>query len=463
MDEQQLSGLSPEDQAALAQIMRQKQFAQMLQQRSMQSQPTEYSPGGMAVRQSPLSALVRGAQGYFGSKWQDNAETQRAGLMEKSQAAQQEELQALMADPKNGISRALASRNPRVQAAAAALKKEQQERDKLVTEIGAKINAPKALENLIAGTPGSVGDFPAPEVRTLPNGPGGKDVPVLINTGECGRQNASAFPQGTTVSVDARQGTREGEMALDVLKTQLTGRQEKATAAKETLASSSFALDALEQGAKAGGGEPTKQILRKALQAVGMEVPATAEIDQLEMALGNAVLAQIAKLRPASDTDFKALQKIMGSVGTDPKALVKGLAYANSIAIRDLDQFGNYVNEQKQNLINPNARDLFSGASSGYELPSQLNGPLPFQLETLRQIQRQGGDISKFRDPEGNPFPVNTKFDIDPTNGFPGIPRKPTSTAAPAAKPRFKPISEMTEAEKRAELAALKAAIGGKP
>lgn len=447
--------MSPEDQAQMMELQRQRQMAQMMQQLSMRSQPTEMV-SGRAVRQGILPGLTQVLGAYLGEKTGKDADKAQIGINERSQASQQTEMRALMDDPEKGIARALASRNPAIRAAAAALQKRSDERlDKWAGHAG-KVDAPLAANQFRQGQMAPVGGFKEPEsaVLTGPNGP----TPVIKNFAEGGRPTATAFPVGSTVNVDARLGGKEGEMALDVLKTDLSARKGKADAAKDTLASSSFAIDALEQGAKAGGGEPTKQILRKALQAIGVEASATAEIDQLEMALGNAVLSQIAKLRPASDTDMKVLQKIMGGVGTDPKALVKGLAYANSIALRDLGEYGQYVQDQQTNLKTPYAQDLFSGAGAGYELPAQLNGPLPFQLETLRHIQKQGGDISRYRDPQGNPFSKDTKFEIDPTNGFPGIPRKANSTT-PAPR---KPIGEMTEAEKAAEIAEIRKTLGQK-
>jgi hypothetical protein len=260
---------------------------------------------------------------------------------------------------------------------------------------------------------------PAPTFGKDPN-----DNPYAIQTNpKTGELELKYAPKAPVVNnnIDLRE---EAKMVAGEVGKNLADRREKASIAQHVIGSVNFATDALENGAKTGGGEEWKQTVRKGLQGFGINLPETAPVEQLQMALFSNVLAKAKEMRPVTDNDIKILQQMGGSIGTDPQALTRALAFAHSMAMKDLQGYHDYAHANENN-INPTLRPLFVGATSGYDMPTRIQGPIAFQVETLRQAQRNGMDVSKFMLHDGDkssPFGEDAKASkFDPTVGFTGI------------------------------------------
>lgn len=275
---------------------------------------------------------------------------------------------------------------------------------------------------------------PALPAPTFGTDPAGNAYAVTQN--RKGESHLGYAPKANSNSVEIKLPGKEAEASLDFLKGDLKERQSGAGVARDLLATNTQVIDALEQGAKAGGGETLKQGLRKLTQAFNIDLPATASTEQLSQALGNRLLSEAGKLKPVSNEDMKQLAKIVGSIDTDPTALTRALAFTNALALKGLSGYHEYVDYQINNLQTPYARDMFGGARIGYDLPTQLTGPMSLQLDTVRNLKNLGGDITKLRDPTGQPFDLNSRFQVDPKKGFPGIDQPKAPLTAPAAPAR---------------------------
>lgn len=170
------------------------------------------------------------------------------------------------------------------------------------------------------------------------------------------------------------------------------------------------------------------------------------------MAAGGAILANAAKIRPASDTDMKILAKIVGDIETDPTALTRAIAHAQAMSLRELSDFNRYVGAQSENLTDPVMKSVFQNQHIGYELPGRLSGPMPFQMETLRALQNIGGDLSQFEgvDETGKPFKFspNAKFNINPTAAFPGVADRIPEPTKPGTPQKPLRVDQLTPAQK---------------
>src|SRR5580658_5071785 len=83
------------DQAA---IDRQRQYAQALQQQSLQSTPTE-SIGGWAIRKSPLEGVAQLFKAYTAKKEEEGADSSEKELSRKYAQGLADTLKAAQADP----------------------------------------------------------------------------------------------------------------------------------------------------------------------------------------------------------------------------------------------------------------------------------------------------------------------------------------------------------------------------
>lgn len=436
------NSLPPEYQAQIDAARKKQMLAQMLFQMA-QSNHMPQQQGAIASRASPLAALAPAISAYFGQKL-DSQGTQGVNDIRQKYATDEanaiQQFQGLPPDQQQAAGQ-LSPFN-RVRSIATAL---QAQRDKRL-DLG--VNAAKDFDPSGAVKMAQTGMIPVdysvppavpPAVQMLdnPNMPGTK-MPMVVNTGKGGIQTGTMQQGGTTINMPGQ----EGQQALSFLKSDLENRQKGAASAKDTLNSNAYILDALQQGAQAGGGEGMVQALRKGLQAVGITPPATASTEQLQMALGHNILDNAKKLAPVTENDIKQLEKELGSVSTDPNALVRMLAYTQALATKGLSGFQDYVQNQTSNLKLPEAQALFTGAGMGYEPPSSLSGPQPFQMETVRNLKNLGYDITKLRDPSGQPFAADSQFHVNPTAGFSGL----AQPQAPAQKPLT--IDQLSPAQK---------------
>ena len=443
MDQNDIPQMPPEYQAQLQQLMRQRQIAQMLMQQNLQPRETQVI-SGHAVRQSPLSGIARalmGAQGMSSLNAIDSQSTDVARTMSQAQAEEGKRLfSVFQQNPQQGVAEAASSKFPQYQKLAKewqdALNKRLEGAGNAMSTGGDTKGAVQTFQSGQIPAEYQPKAMPAPVVQQV-DGPNGK-IPMVVTTDKYGVQDAKLGSGG--VNVTTKIGGKEGEMALDDLKAEKKDRQARAQIAKESLQSNQTALEALSEGAKAGGGEGYKQAIRKAGQAFGFAAPETASTEQLQMGLGDAILRKARALAPVTGEDVVRLEKILGSVNTDPQALNKMLAVYNALAVKELQTYNQWTSHQAANLETPYARDLFKGAGIGYEVQAPP-GNQTQQLQAIGELANRGGDISQFGI-NGQPFEPGAKFDI----------RGGSQPAAPAQPSKLSPADEKRYQELKARL-----------
>lgn len=451
-----LGQLPPEFQAELQKLMRRQQMAQMMQTQAMQGmqQPTQFTGGQYShpVKTNPLTLALQAFTAYKGGKQIEEADKGIADVGQRYQQATQQELQTLLDSDNPRMY--MGSANPRVSQMAAALEKQRGDRATKGAEIVGKDDSAAALNILRSGN--LPGEYSNPKLGdpTFGTDPSGNPYALVPEKG--GGRKFTYAPKETKVSVDARQAGQEQATALGMLKGGTEEWQKKADAAKEVLQSNSVALDALARGAKAGGFEGFKQTLRSLGQAFGVETEKFTETSELQMALGNAILANARKLAPVTGEDIKRLEAILGSVNTDPTALEKMLTEYNGMATKTLQDANRYFSHNEQTMTDPLAKQVISGAGIGREMIPPP-GDTSQMLRALQTLKRQGGDVTQFA-VGGEQIPANAQFDIR----GPKPPVLPgAAPAAPGVKPR-KPIEQMSLQEKLAELEELRKQLGPK-
>lgn len=423
----QLANLPPEYAEKIAKLLRSQQMSQMGMQMGLQglNAPTQFTggPANYAVKKSPLAIIAQGLQTYLGQKGISDADAGIAGVKKDAAANLKEQMAGYLSasDPKVQETLAMTSQWPQLQADWKERSKRRQEQLFKVADV-TKDRDPKTAIAAALGTGPGEGYGPPElkqgEVKWIPdpNNPG-KFIPQTTNYDLHNQGKITLGSQGNSVSVDARQASKEGEMALEELRAQLKDKRAGADSAKATLSANRVALEAINAGAKSGGGEGYKQGLRKALQAFNITLPETTSTSELQMALGNNILANARKLAPVTREDLVQLENILGSINTDPAALQKMISVYNGIALKDLQDYNRYVDFQKGNLKSDYARDLFSGAGIGYEMQPPP-GDTQQMLRAIAELQKRGGDVSQFA-VGGEQIPPDATFKLGAPAGSP--------------------------------------------
>ena len=406
---------------------RRKQLAEALQKQALGFSGAE-GRGRIMPKTSPLTWIANTATGYLASEGANKAVEKQAGVRQEADKARQAEMLALLQAPEDQQqTMGVQGKFPETGALAQSLARQRQEKIKSVAELLKLRDPGKALQTTMTGQlPG--GDYQLPGIRKPEEG--------TLADGTAYIRDFNEKDEGTTrlvrkpIQINNQLPGNEAAMGIGILDEGLKTRTASAEAAKNVLSASARAVDALEKGAFAGGGEGIKQKVRSALQAFGVTAPGTAETGQLQMALETAILSEAAKIKPISNTDIETLRGIVGSISTDPTALTKALAFGQALAYRGLMDFNDYLSAQGETVQNPVAKQRLAGAGIGFELPKSLRGPMSFQMEVLRNLQLSGGDISRFQDATGQRVPADATFNINPTSGFPAV-----STAPAVPKP----------------------------
>lgn len=420
--------LPPEYQAQIDQLVRKQRMAQMLQQRGL-NMPAPVQSGTVASKTSPFAAIASMLAGGYGGYMDQQANEGLTKVRQQYNTDESADVAKLLGLPEDQrVNAGIQSQFPRSRKLAEEWQKTQEKQRELKSGVYKDYgDAKKALDTL-SGVPVD-GDIKPPQQPVVSMVPGPKGmIPAVTNFDIKNVPRMTLGAQGTDISLSQKTDLpkQTSEMATKFLGETLKEKQGKAALAKDNLSSISQTVDALESGAKAGGGEGYNQALRQAAQFFGIDSKDISGTTQLEMSLGQRALDQVKNLKPASDTDFKAAQKIAGNIGTDPTALIKVLAYAQAESLRHLQGYNDYISENQKNITDPDTRNMFIGAGSGFEMPNRFAGPVPYQMEVMRNLQRNGVDITRFKDPSGKPFPADAKFNLDITQGFPGV-QKPTS------------------------------------
>lgn len=404
------NGLPPEYQQQIDSLLRQRQLAMAMQQMAMQPQMPQQG-GPVAARISPLQPMLQALTGFMANKNASSAEQQMGQIQGQFQQSTTKEIQQLQGmDPQARLRAAESSRNPIVQALG------QKWKDEYNKRLEGYATAVKDASPDAAAAAYQTGQIPAtplpaarePVIETLDLGNGQKGF-VIKNYKRSGEVTASA-PSLTSV-VNQLPGN-EASTALGMQKTQLEGMQGDAKTAINALNQNRAAIEALQEGAQAGGGQDIKQTIRKVAQAFGIDLPATGSTDELQMALSQGILSHAKELRPMSDTDLAFLKKQAGSINSDPTALSKMLRITSAAALKQLQDYHSFVSGATKNAILPYSREMYQNALTGYDLPKQLFGPNDFQYGVIQELQKRGGDVSQFKDGSGQTFPENAQFNI---------------------------------------------------
>lgn len=399
--------LPPEFQAELSRLMQQRRMAEAFQARSMQAPQTEVF-SGVAAKQSPLGALARILSGRMAGSALGAADEGISGLQRRAADAQSEETRSLMGmTPQARVAAALASRNPAIRKMGADWQKMAADAANAAGKVAGDMgDASGAMK--IFGSGQVPGDYQAPPPTPVEFGSHGEN-PYAIETNRKGEKSVKFGPLRQTTEI--RIPGKEADMSLDILKGQLGERQKEAKLALGTLNSNRTAMEALNEGAQAGGTEGVKQAIRKIAQGFGIPNSETAPTETLAMALGNNLLENARRLAPVTENDLKLLQQILGSVNTDPTALQTAFAVYNALAYKSLQDYQRYVGEGAENLKTPYASDMFRTAGIGFEIPESVPGNQIQQMRMLQELKARGGDVSKFA-VGGQPLPPDAAFNI---------------------------------------------------
>ena len=400
---------------------RRQALAQALLKQTMGFKGAE-SQGKMASKTSPLSWMANAVTQYLANKSAEDAGQGVAKARDRFGADQAAEITRVLGlGEDEQIPAAAGSRFPGAQALAKTL---QDQRMKRLEGYGGALKEADPQESARAFASGKVNPgytlAPAEPTQFGADSAGNQ---YSITHDRKKQPTLKYAPKG--VQVNNVMPGNEAKMGLDVLESGLKPREEAAIAARQIYATTSQAVDALSRGAQAGGGEAWKQTARKVIQAFGTTMPETATTEQLSQALGNTLLSEAAKIKPISNTDIATLEKIVGSISTDPTALSKALAFSQAIALDAMHNFDRYVTEQEATVANPVAKQRLAGVRIGREAPKSLTGPTDFQLSVIQAMQNAGLDISRFNDPTGVPFSQNSKFKVNPAGSFPTAGKAP--------------------------------------
>lgn len=382
------SALPPEYEEKLRQLRLRQQMAQGLLGISG-PQPTQVV-SGFAVRQSPFEHVSRMLGNALGAYMQNKVQGEIGGVQKQYQTDLMNQMQGIAQAPAaQQAAMALSSGIPGIRAWGQKLQQQDYERQQKeidrdltrrgqdITSRGQDLEGQRAAGQLM----GSFGDLkgglaalggrnpnldtyqpPTPKAPSFGRAPDG--TPLVVNYDIKGTPHATLGQvtriNNTIPGLEYTAGLRSLEKGLDT-------REEAAKEAKGTVQAVSQAIEALNSGAKTGGLQSYKQALRKVGQGFGIDAPDTASTEQLNMALGQGVLAKAKTLAPVTENDVQMLQDIVGSINTDPLALRKALSLYGQIANRTLTNFQKYTNSQSQQLENPIARDLFRNRGIGYE------------------------------------------------------------------------------------------------
>lgn len=399
----------------------------------------EKSQGRLAARTSLGTLLAANAGGMLGGLAGEDAQKVINTTRERAGNDQRAELVRMQGLPEaERINSGLASRWSGVRAEAGAQRKISEDRRAAATRAAGQAGDSELAVRLANGM--ALGDYQGP-TRKEPVVSTEGDQKFITNYDKNGVPTKTAVGRG--VNITNMIPGNEARIAQEAFETGFKPRQEGADAAKNVLTATTRAVDALQRGAQAGGLENSKQAVRSILQGFGVNAPATAETDELRMALGNAILAEAGKIKPVSNNDMEILKTYSGQIASDPTALARMLAHSQAYSFRTLKQYGQYVDEQASTITTPAIRDRLSGAKVGYDAPKQFTGPLAHQLEVIRQLQLAGEDITGFNDPAtGKPFDPQTRIQVNPAGGYPGVQGK---LASPAAKKETPPAKAYTD------------------
>jgi hypothetical protein len=353
--------------------------------------------GRMAARANPMEALTKALGLYLGGRQLKGLNDEETAL--GGQIAERESAQA-----------AAAKKAALIEA--------------LVKNTGSRATAGSVRDTLITEDPNALQYYTPTIVPHQINGASG-----VLETKPTGEQDFKYEPKAQNVTVNT--GAKVDD-AIDIGRVQSLEKRlvEELPATRNVIRNSVAAVDLLDQGAKAGGGQSVFQAIRKFGQAFGVDVPETGLTDQLRTSLGENILAEARKLAPVTGNDVLLLQKLIGSIDTDPQSLreISAIMLAKSLLTQD-----------RHNEEVDRARSVTSGRPEKYDALRFNRGDLPVRNQALvaraYQLMKESGHDMK-----------GYKFDNQPVNDvgldinfFPQL--GPQGPATPPGTPsRFKPV-----------------------
>jgi hypothetical protein len=375
----------------LDEVQRKKALSQALLQKFAGGQQQEFVPGGtgtpIAVKGSGLSALAQALTGFVANDSAQKFGAQEEGI--KRQYAEQVRAQKMAED-------LIKARDARTKALISGVSGDNPQ---FAADIARTNQIPDKVPPPPVGPIGKDAEF---GTFQGPNGP----IATVKNYDLKGKVTGSFGPGSTNVSATANTilPNKIGEIPIDATNKDLIKWKEVFDDSRNVLANNQRAIQAIEAGAQAGGFQDIKQTVRKVIQALGGDPKGLSETEDLNQALGDAVLESIRKLAPVTNEDLKFVKDIKGSINTDPQALIKALSYTSAAAIKTMHNFNDYLSQQEQSLSvikDPTQRDalrtLFAGQRIGREAPSNLPGNRLFQLETAQNLKNRQFDMSRLQ------------------------------------------------------------------
>lgn len=398
------------------QLARKRALAQMMLQKGMQPVQGQMF-GNHYARVNPLTQIIQALQGYMGQRGVADADAEQLAFAKRAQEDQQGQMSGAMdlvqgrppeavptpegstnpayseagvaPDIKGGIATAMRSQWPQVRAYGQQQEKDMQARLLAMANHASQINPKAGVEMLRDQNPNtSVEQLPVAPTQ-FQTSPGGAEIattkhPItgVLNTTPLSRPN---FPEVKVTS------------AVDVFNDQeaaktLAENRKVVAPYANSLAGIRQVIDQLNKGARTGGGESVLQGARKVAQMFGVDIPMTGVTDNMRSLLGTNMLAEARKVAPVTQNDVDMINKLVGSIDTDPKALREIMSFMEARYRIALDQHNSQVET---------ARSVSSGSPTKYEA-YRINTRLPelpanvYGFRVLQHMKQAGHDMDNY-------------------------------------------------------------------
>lgn len=206
---------------------------------------------------------------------------------------------------------------------------------------------------------------------------------------------------------------------------QIEAEQKKAQGASDTILTMHKVRDAIDNGVFIGGKlADTKLAVTQVLQ--GLHVPLPKNWDNLAVnssefnSFVGAQLLQHAKdlgTNP-SNADAGRIDKILGKLGTDPKALIQVMDFNEEMARKAIDRFNSHLGEAQANA--KSAGDGTYGFDMSIAQPGKWASSKPAQNPNIQPTQQRPGAMAPTARPTpaqvNSPVPVSAGA-VDPVSG----------------------------------------------
>jgi hypothetical protein len=240
-------------------------------------------------------------------------------------------------------------------------------------------------------------------------------APGVLETKPTGEQDFKYEPKGTTISIG---GEKERLGVLSDARGMLKAERDKLAPMVQGLMQSGETQNLIDRGATVGGGASAIQAVRKFGQAFNVDIPETGLTDAIRGNLEQSVMSRVKEVAPVTETDLKGVRKAVGSLDTDPQALVYLNALSAALTYKKIQDYNRQVEETARLSELPGGYDMYK-----IKLPERF--PMPALAGQF--LQNWGIELQT----EDGP----AKFSIDP------FPASKGAVKAPSGMPsRFTPV-----------------------